>query len=1274
MVNVAFLFDPRLVLPIIKTGETRATPGSLPFGLPPVGCLSPWSLVRIRFAGSDPFIMTRRRSAKQNIPSGQPSARPDTEPYPEAGPDPAPRHRGLRRVLIGGGLLGLLVYFLPLLVAVSPLGNWAVQQAVSGIKGRVSVQSMSLGWFSPIRLTGIRLVDQQGATALNVDEVRTSATLAGLLTRFQPGTVTVSRPVLNLSLRPDGSSLEDMLDPWLAHSGSSPDPVPLALRIENGSVIVTDTVTGQQHQIDGLNSELDILGAEAPLTARAEGRLSGPRGTGTFQVQIELDRGQRELTLARGQVEVSGSSVPLDLASPLVTRLMEPVKIGGIFNGRLAMEWQDAGSQLDVNLDSARLSALEIQAPNRIGTDQLEIADLRGSGSLSLGTEQISATGFQCQSELVNLRASGTINRQQISRLLTGEIPESSFVADGNLNLAGLINMLPGTLPLQPGVAVDSGTLQFNARGESLKPGRRMVVNLETAGLSATRQGQVINWHKPLRLVAAVRQSAGSTIIESLDCDSGFLRLQGAASPQQGEIVVEGDLQAALAEIGQVFELGELELAGDLAGRIAWQPGSAASGVEQAVHAEAAFRLEGPRIFIPGRVNWAEQAIELQATTVGRRVSGNTNGPAIRIEQASVDLIHASQQLGLVLVRPVTLPAARPDLVLDGQLKGRLETWLAWIGTIVPLDVRTSGGIDSQARMTWDGRRFELQQMSCRLDNLAFEGMGLTINEPEVQADAHLVVEPDAGRIRVSEASFTSSAVAARGRQLTVDTGTGVIQGQLAWRADVNRTLHWLGPPAADAVQLFGAAQGTADFSTNDQSIEGRVDIRFQDLIVARPPPPAAAGARNASRQNSWQRLLEEPSLEANSQFRLTRDFQQLSFDQLRIEGASLSLEASGGIQDPGGQARAGIQGTWNPVWRQLQPLVEAWTDDLVSIDNLRGGEFSIEGPLRPPPTSEPGSAWPDPELQIVSRMEIGSGTLLGQPFSGTPLQMTLNGGVARLQTEPVSWANGTLDLDPAVDLRQTVPRLVIPAGRPVQSVQLTPEMCRGWVKYVAPLVADATSASGQFSVETGGITFPLSRPGEATGSSTLLIESAQVGPGPLGQQLARLAAQLKNLAKGSPLNGSPLNALAGNAGGGLPAAWLVLPPQQVAVEIRDGRIWNKGMKMRINDVLVKTRGSVGLDQSLSLVALIPFQNKWLGNSRWAEALRGQQLRVPITGTVTHPRLDSSALTQLSSRLLQGAAGNVLNQEIQGLLNQGNRQLEDQLKQGFDRFWNRGGQ
>ena len=196
--------------------------------------------------------------------------------------------------------------------------------------------------------------------------------------------------------------------------------------------------------------------------------------------------------------------------------------------------------------------------------------------------------------------------------------------------------------------------------------------------------------------------------------------------------------------------------------------------------------------------------------------------------------------------------------------------------------------------------------------------------------------------------------------------------------------------------------------------------------------------------------------------------------------------------------------------------------------------------------------------------------------------------------------------------------------------------MCRGWLKYVAPLAANATSAEGQFSVALGGASVPLTSPSTGDVRGVLTVHSAQVGPGPLAREFLPIAAQIKALLERRAVPSA-------SSGFG---QWLDMPAQTVKFHMTQGRVYHDGLRVVIDDVEIRTKGSVGFDESLSLIAEVPIRDDWVANDRYLSSLRGQVLQLPVQGTLERPRVDGGALAQLSRQAVTGAAGQLLQQEL----------------------------
>jgi hypothetical protein len=127
-------------------------------------------------------------------------------------------------------------------------------------------------------------------------------------------------------------------------------------------------------------------------------------------------------------------------------------------------------------------------------------------------------------------------------------------------------------------------------------------------------------------------------------------------------------------------------------------------------------------------------------------------------------------------------------------------------------------------------------------------------------------------------------------------------------------------------------------------------------------------------------------------------------------------------------------------------------------------------------------------------------------------MQLSVDQGIATVNTSDIRLGGGVVRLQPQVDLRSEEPVLYLPQGKLIDNVALTPAIARQWLKLVAPLAADATSAEGQFTLAVEGAKVPLYDLMKANAQGTLTLSNVVIGAGPTAQQLIATAKQLRGL------------------------------------------------------------------------------------------------------------------------------------------------------------------
>ena len=228
--------------------------------------------------------------------------------------------------------------------------------------------------------------------------------------------------------------------------------------------------------------------------------------------------------------------------------------------------------------------------------------------------------------------------------------------------------------------------------------------------------------------------------------------------------------------------------------------------------------------------------------------------------------------------------------------------------------------------------------------------------------------------------------------------------------------------------------------------------------------------------------------------------------------------------------------------------------------------------------------------------------------------------------------------------------------GEIARHVRVTPDMTDQWLKYLAPIAADAARIEGTFSAELQEAVVSIDDPRQTRMQGRLDIQEVRMNAGPLADQMIASARQLQALAAiGRPVQ-PPRSG----------RTLVTLPAQMVEFQVSDGVVRHRALRMEVDRAQVVTSGEVALDGRLNLTAQVPLDAAWLGAD--LRGLAGQKLTLPIDGTLSRPSLDSAGVRRvvadLGTRAAEEAAGNFLQQQ----LGRGQQQLEDSLNKGIERL------
>ena len=271
---------------------------------------------------------------------------------------------------------------------------------------------------------------------------------------------------------------------------------------------------------------------------------------------------------------------------------------------------------------------------------------------------------------------------------------------------------------------------------------------------------------------------------------------------------------------------------------------------------------------------------------------------------------------------------------------------------------------------------------------------------------------------------------------------------------------------------------------------------------------------------------------------------------------------------------------------------------------------------------------------------------IYGLPIGPTQIVGNLREGALAFNPIEATIGQGKITATPRIVFDPAPTQLQLAPGQIATRIAISQEMSETMLKYAAPILAGSTRSEGEFSAVLDGFAMPLADPQAMRAGGRVAIHRLSIQPGPMIQDVVNLISQLDALGKGQPLGA--LGAL-GGGGGALPAKQVkgvTMTDKTIDVQVADRRVYHRNLEFLIDDVPVRSYGSVGFDETLALEIEVPIQQKWVGKNKSLQGLVGQPIKIPVRGTFSKPQVDQRAVADLSRQFLEGAAAGAIGGEL----------------------------
>jgi hypothetical protein len=227
--------------------------------------------------------------------------------------------------------------------------------------------------------------------------------------------------------------------------------------------------------------------------------------------------------------------------------------------------------------------------------------------------------------------------------------------------------------------------------------------------------------------------------------------------------------------------------------------------------------------------------------------------------------------------------------------------------------------------------------------------------------------------------------------------------------------------------------------------------------------------------------------------------------------------------------------------------------------------------------------------------------------------------------------SGGKLSISPRVQLVKPW-QLEMDAGRVIDHVQITPEMCDARLKFALPVLAEVTEIDGQFSVDLENCHVPLETPATGEAAGKISIHSIELGPGRLLREVLPVIEKIKDV-------------FAPNAEKRPIGRLRIANESQVEFRVAQGKVYHQGLRLELPQMTIETSGSVGFDESLAMTAEIRLPERWLNKGILAE-LKSQPLKIPIGGTLRKPKVEMPEFRGMTREAMRETAKGLLRNEV----------------------------
>lgn len=1198
--------------------------------------------------------------AQVTPPSPAPTTAVPSTPTPAA---TRPRGRwALRLFMLLGCCLGVALWFAPMIVAETSLKQQVPKLLFPLYPGTVEIGSASLGWLQPVVVRGLRADDAEGNLFLEVKEFSTSEPLWKLaVSQANLGRLILVEPKVSVVFRAGGSNVEDILEKMMSGPPSSAPPSDLELEVQNASVSLDYKTASLSSTISPLSlvmqlkrgavEELETTIGEAP--APGEASLQPPTNWLAFRFGNEPTQDGVAMTPRSKHVRLKATAWSLEPLRPALARFEPDAELSGEIDADVRSQVNLAEMQTDWTASEwswdgrITVKKLVLAGLSMLNKDRVQLAATSVAGRLAAQQGRLSMDQAQVETEFGEVTATGDIPLAGLGSAMTINsartiLSDQDYTVHGHVDLQRLAALFPSTLRIREGTEITGGRIDVNLKSEVMQgDSRGWTADATLDHLAARNHGQAVALDQPLQLAMQAHRTGDAISIDKLNCRSDFLNLTGRGTLADAQFSATGDLTKLEENLQKFIDLG-LE---KIAGKIKVQ-GQIQRGNNDLVSLATVIQLDGFRWDLSKTTTWQEPQLILKIEADAKLESDSS---LKLLESAEMTLSSGQDTLVATLQQPVDLHAVAGRWPLKAALQGDLHTWQNRLTPFVALPGWQLGGTTQiDLTVTADSKLIDVSHLTVNVTNLDAHHPDWWIKEPQVKLETAGAWAVAQSEWTAPQTTLTTTAIACRVNELLVglkpDGQLERVTGDAAYRGDLDKLSRWknqaLERPSYHAMGTF---EGRMHLVEHDSVISLDMDTTVTKMVLADLETLP-------NQQLHWVALWREPELHVLGKGTYDIATDQLQMENAAVEADGLTLNVHGSLAQLSTAQLVDLKGELGYDWAVVGQRMGDSLKNKVQLTGKQRRPLALKGSLASLANASVAGAGNTSgalgAVDLAGSAAVGwdSATIEGLNVGATDISARLDKGVCQFTPIETTVADGKLHLTPQVRFDRNPALLLLPAEKVIDHVQITPQLCDSWIKYVAPLMADATQIDGQFSLDMNSGTLPISAPMTGELAASLGVHHVQLRPGGVALQVMGMIDQIKGLIQRKPVGNAPRDRI-----------WMQMPEQSVPFKLTGGRVYHQGVTFKIGDGIVQSSGSVGMDETVDLVLQIPILDEWANDQKLLGGLKGKTLKIPLRGSLSRPQFDSRVLTELATQIggtaLEGAIEDKLDDLFKKKLN-----------------------